>query len=79
MTIANKKELTTEKKYEGFVKVTRIYCLVFESPNDAQAIIDLQTIIPHEVFKDDFEEETISIVELKRKFTPELVVVKDTK
>jgi len=79
MTIANKKELTTDKEYNGYVKVTRIYCLGCESPNDAQAIIDLKTIIPHEVFKDDFEEETISIVELKRKFTPELVVVKDSK
>ncbi len=79
MMIANKKELTTDKEYNGYVKVTRIYCLGFESPNDAQAIIDLKTIISHEVFKDDFEEETISIVELKRKFTPELVVVKDIK
>ena len=79
MTIANKKELTTDKEYTGYVKVTRIYCLGCESPNDAQAIIDLKTIVSHEVFKDDYEEETISIVEVKRKFTPELVVVKDTK
>ena len=42
-------------------------------------IIDLKTIVAHEVFKDDYEEETISIVEIKRKFTPELVVVKDIK
>ena len=79
MTIANKKELTTDKEYTGYIKVTRIYCLGCESPNDAQAIIDLKTIVAHEVFKDDYEEETISIVEIKRKFTPELVVVKDTK
>ena len=79
MTIANKKELTTEKEYNGYVKVTRIYSLGFESPNDAQAIIDLKTIIPNEIFKDDFEEQTISIIEIKRKFNPELVVVKDTK
>ena len=37
MTIANKKELTTDKEYNGYVKVTRIYCLGCESPNDAQA------------------------------------------
>ena len=79
MTIANKKELTTDKEYTVYIKVTRIYCLGCESPNDAQAIIDLKTIVSHEVFKDDYEEETISIVEVKRKFTPELVVVKDTK
>lgn len=79
MTIANKKELTTEKEYNGYVKVTRIYSLGFESPNDAQAVIDLKTIIPNEIFKDDFEEQTISIIEIKRKFNPELVVVKDTK
>ena len=79
MTIANKKELTTDKEYTGYIKVTRIYCLGCESPNDAQAIIDLKTIVSHEVFKEDYEEETISIVEVKRKFTPELVVVKDTK
>jgi len=79
MTIANKKELTTDKEYTGYIKVTRIYCLGCESPNDAKAIIDLKTIVSHEVFKDDYEEETISIVEVKRKFTPELVVVKDTK
>jgi hypothetical protein len=79
MTIANKKELTTEKEYNGYVKVTRIYSLGFESPNDAQAIIDLKTIIPNEIFKDDFDEQTISIIEIKRKFEPEIVVVKDTK
>ena len=79
MTIANKKELTTEKEYCGYIKVTRIYCLGFESPNDAQAILDLKTIIPHEKLNDDFEEQTISIVEIKRKFNPELVVVKDSK
>ena len=79
MTIANKKELTTDKEYTGYIKVTRIYCLGFESPNDAQAIIDLKTIIPNEIFKDDFDEQTISIIEIKRKFNPELVVVKDTK
>ena len=37
MTIANKKELTTDKEYTGYIKVTRIYCLGCESPNDAQA------------------------------------------
>jgi len=79
MTIANKKELTTEKEYNGYVKVTRIYSLGFESPNDAQAVIDLKTIIPNEIFKGDFEEQTISIIEIKRKFNPELVVVKDSK
>ena len=79
MTIANTKELTTEKEYFGYVKVTRIYVLGFASTNDAQAIVDLKTIIPHEQFKDDHEEETISIVEIKRKFNPELVVVKDIK
>jgi len=28
---------------------------------------------------DDYEEQTISIIEIKRKFNPELVVVKDSK
>ena len=80
MTIANKKELTTDKEYNGYVKVTRIYCLGFESPNDAQAvIIDLKTIIPTEIFNENFDEQTISIIEIKRKFNPELVVVKDSK
>ena len=79
MTIANKKELTTDKEYTGYVKVTRIYCLGFESPNDAQAVIDLKTIIPTEIFNENFDEQTISIIEIKRKFNPELVVVKDTK
>jgi hypothetical protein len=79
MTIANKKELTTDKEYNGYVKVTRIYCLGFESPNDAQAVIDLKTIIPTEIFNENFDEQTISIIEIKRKFEPEIVVVKDTK
>ena len=79
MTIANKKELTTDKEYNGYVKVTRIYCLGFESPNDAQAVIDLKTIIPTEIFNENFDEQTISIIEIKRKFNPELVVLKDTK
>ena len=79
MTIANKKELTTEKEYFGYVKVTRIYVLGFESTNDAQAIIDLKKIIQHEQFRYDHEEETISIVEIKRKFNPELAVAKDIK
>ena len=79
MTIANKKELTTDKEYNGYVKVTRIYCLGFESPNDAQAVIDLKTIIPTEIFNENFDEQTISIIEIKRKFNPELVVVKDSK
>ena len=79
MTIANKKELTTDKEYNGYVKVTRIYCLGFESPNDAQAVIDLKTIIPTEIFNENFDEQPISIIEIKRKFNPELVVVKDTK
>jgi len=79
MTIANKKELTTDKEYTGYVKVTRIYCLGFESPNDAQAVIDLKTIIPTEIFNENFDEQTISIIEIKRKFNPELVVVKDSK
>ena len=80
MTIANKKELTTEKEYNGYVKVTRIYSLGFKSQNDAQAIIDLKTKIENEPWLlSHFEEQTISIVEIKRKFNPELVVVKDTK
>ena len=79
MTIANKKELTTHKEYNGYVKVTRINCLGFESPNDAQAVIDLKTIIPTEIFNENFDEQTISIIEIKRKFNPELVVVKDSK
>lgn len=79
MTIANKKELTTEKFYNGYVKVTRTYCLGFDSPNDAQAILDLKTVIVDEVFGDDYNEQTISITEIKRQFNPELVVVKDTK
>ena len=58
MTIANKKELTTDKEYTGYVKVTRIYCLGFESPNDAQAVIDLKTIIPTEIFNENFDEQT---------------------
>jgi len=79
MTIANKKELTTDKEYTGYIKVTRIYCLGCESPNDAQAVIDLKTIIPTEIFNENFDEQTISIIEIKRKFNPELVVVKDSK
>ena len=80
ITIANKKELTTEKEYNGYVKVTRIYSLGFESPNDAQAIIDLKTKIENEpTLLSNFDEQTISIIEIKRKFNPELVVVKDTK
>jgi len=73
------KDLKTEKVYYGTVEVSRVYELCFESTNDAQAIKDLKTIIPHEQFKDDYRDEKISIIELKRKFIPKVVVMKDSK
>ena len=74
------KDLKTEKVYYGTVEVSRVYELCFESINDSQALKDLKTIIPDEHFEDqDWEQQQISIIELKRKLIPKVVVMKDSK
>ncbi len=55
-------ENSKQKKYSATVKVIRYYEIGFESPNFKQALLDAETIIEDENFKDDFDKEERKLV-----------------
>ena len=50
-----------KRKYTATVKVIRFYKIGFESPDFKQALLDAETIIKDEYFRDDFDKEEIKL------------------
>ena len=50
------------RNYAATVKVTRYYEIGFDSPDFKQALIDAETILETENFKDDFDKEDRKLV-----------------
>jgi tetraacyldisaccharide-1-P 4'-kinase len=50
------------KKYTATVKVIRFYEIGFESPDFKQALLDAETIVCDDYFKDSFNKQESEIV-----------------
>ena len=55
-------ENSKQNKYSATVKVIRYYEIGFESTDFKQALLDAETIIEDENFKDDFDKEERKLV-----------------